>query len=183
MGGLLLVSLALGLDNFAAAIGIGLSGVDGRTRLKTGLAFGFFEALMPIVGLIIGQTVAASLGTIGHDLGAALLILCGCYVVWSGLRENEDDPATRLRPVIGVKYLLITGFALSLDNVVVGFALSLYHVPIPAAAGVIAVVSVSMSLIGLELGDRLGARFESWSEQLGGAVLILVGVALATGVL
>jgi len=34
--GLLLVSFSLGLSNFAAAIGIGLSGVDAQTRLKTG---------------------------------------------------------------------------------------------------------------------------------------------------
>jgi putative Mn2+ efflux pump MntP len=69
--GLLLVSLSLGLSNFAAAIGIGLSGVDARTRFQTGLAFGFFEALMPVLGLAIGRTVAAPLGTIGHEIGAA----------------------------------------------------------------------------------------------------------------
>jgi putative Mn2+ efflux pump MntP len=99
----------------------------------------------------------------------------------SGLRGNRDKHARPERRVIGFRYLIITGFALSLDNLVVGFALSFYHVSIPLAAGVIAVVSVSMSLIGLELGDRLGARFERWSEELGGAVLILVGLALATG--
>jgi putative Mn2+ efflux pump MntP len=52
------------------------------------------------------------------------------------------------------------------------------------AAGVIAVVSVSvsMSIVGLELGQRIGERFEQWSEELGGAVLILVGIALGVGV-
>jgi putative Mn2+ efflux pump MntP len=74
---LFLVSLSLGLSNFAAAIGIGLSGVDAKTRLKVGLAFGFFEALMPILGLLIGQTFAGRLGQIGHYVGAALLILTG----------------------------------------------------------------------------------------------------------
>jgi putative Mn2+ efflux pump MntP len=40
-----------------------------------------------------------------------------------------------------------------------------------------------MSLVGLELGSRLGERVEKWSEEIGGAVLIGVGVALGAGVL
>jgi len=45
------------------------------------------------------------------------------------------------------------------------------------------VISVAMSLVGLELGSRLGARVEQWSDELGGAVLILVGIAIAFGLL
>jgi putative Mn2+ efflux pump MntP len=45
------------------------------------------------------------------------------------------------------------------------------------------VVSVGMSLAGLELGHRLGRRVEEWSEEIGGGVLILVGIAIAVGVL
>ncbi|PZS03293.1 MAG: manganese efflux pump, partial [Chloroflexi bacterium] len=79
--------------------------------------------------------------------------------------------------------LIVTAFALSLDNLVVGFALSLYKVPILLAAVVIGAVSVSMSLIGLELGHRLGRRLEQWSEELSGGVLVLVGLSLASGLL
>jgi putative Mn2+ efflux pump MntP len=107
-------------------------------------------------------------------------------VVWSGLREDDTKDNKRAEPelpAIGFKYLIVTGLALSLDNLVIGFALSFYGVPIPLAAGVIAAVSVSMSLMGLELGGRLGTRFEKWSEELGGAVLILVGLALAIGLI
>ena len=66
---------------------------------------------------------------------------------------------------------------------VVGFALAIYRIPIVLAAVTMGVVSVGMSLIGLELGHRLGARVESWSEEIGGGVLIAVGVAIALGVL
>jgi putative Mn2+ efflux pump MntP len=45
------------------------------------------------------------------------------------------------------------------------------------------VVSVGMTLVGLELGNRLGTRVEAWSEEIGGGVLILVGFALVLGVL
>ena len=79
--------------------------------------------------------------------------------------------------------MLITGLALSIDNLAVGFALGTYHVGLVAAAVVIGAVSVAMSLIGLELGRYLGDRAGDRGEILGGLVLIGVGVAIAAGLL
>jgi Putative manganese efflux pump len=50
-----------------------------------------------------------------------------------------------------------------------------------AAAAGIGVVSVTMSLLGLELGDRLGTRTGERGELLGGLVLIAASVAVASG--
>jgi manganese efflux pump family protein len=79
--------------------------------------------------------------------------------------------------------LLVTALALSIDNLAVGFAIAAYNVNIVLAAVMMGVVSVGLSLVGLELGSRLGERVEEWSEEIGGGVLIAVGVALAAGVL
>jgi putative Mn2+ efflux pump MntP len=73
--------------------------------------------------------------------------------------------------------------AWSIDTLAVGFALAVYHLPVVLAAATMGAVSVMMSLIGLELGHRLGRRVEGWSEEIGGTVLILVGIAIATGIL
>jgi len=51
------------------------------------------------------------------------------------------------------------------------------------AAVIIGAVSVIMSLVGLELGGRIGARTGQRGELLGGVVLIGVGIAVATAVL
>jgi putative Mn2+ efflux pump MntP len=179
--GLLLVSVSVGLSNFAGAIGIGLSGIDARTRIRVGIAFGLFEALMPIVGLLAGQAVAGHLGHLAKYIGGAILILTGAYTIWQGRRVESDQKApTPLR----THSLLITALALSIDNLAVGFALaSGYRIPIVLAAVTMGVVSVAMSLVGLELGHRLGAHVEAWSEEIGGVVLIGVGVAIATGLL
>src|ERR1700747_191876 len=59
---LLLVAASVGMSNFGAAIAIGVSGVDARTRLRVGLIFGVFESGMPVVGLIIGEQVGGPLG-------------------------------------------------------------------------------------------------------------------------
>src|SRR5947209_12842881 len=91
--GLLLVSLSLGLSNFAAAIGMG--GVDGKTRWKMALVFGCFEALMPIVGLLIGQGLATFIGEIGQYLGAGMLVLTGVYALWQAWREAKKRNAEK----------------------------------------------------------------------------------------
>lgn len=79
--------------------------------------------------------------------------------------------------------LLVTGLALSIDNLAVGFALGAYHVSVVLAAVVIGAVSVALSLIGLELGSRLGTRTGERGELIGGLVLIGVGIAIAAGAL
>ena len=178
--GLVLVALSVGLGNFAGSIAIGLSGVDARTRLRVGIAFGFFESVMPVIGLLVGQEFAATVGHAGRYFGGGLLVLTGAYAIYSGRRARAPAPSDSLR---GRSRLLITALALSLDNLVVGFALGVYPVPLVEAAAVIGGVSVALSLLGLELGNRLGSRVERWSEEISGAVLVLVGLALAFGLL
>ncbi len=182
---LLLVAVALGLSNFAASVGIGISGTGARTRLRVGLVFGLFETGMPVLGLLLGHRLARDLGDAAHWIGAALLIVTGLYAVIQAARGHEErdsaDPAAASGPRTG--RLLVTGVALSIDNLVVGFALGTYHISLLVAVVVIGAVSVTLSLLGLELGDRLGARTGDRGELLGGLVLVGVGIAVAAGAL
>ena len=188
MTGLLLASLSVGLSNFAAAIGIGLSGVDARTRLRVGLFFGVFESLMPVLGIVLGHSLSGAVGHVGRYAGGALLVATGIYGVVQGRRQSSQltaEAEAEVKAVSGLRtsHLLVTAFALSIDNLVVGFALGVYPVSPVLAAGVMAAMSATLSLLGLELGSRLGQRVEQWAEEIGGAVLILVGVALGFGLL
>lgn len=187
---LLLVSVSVGLSNFAGAIGIGLSGIDVRTRVRVGVAFGFFEAFMPVVGLILGHSVAGFFGEYGKYAGGAILVLTGVYTIVSERFVTERQPVAdasttvaRASTTVSTQSLLVTALALSIDNLAVGFALAVYPVDLWLAAITFGVVSILMSLIGLELGHLMGKRVEKWSEEIGGGVLILVGVAIAVGVL
>ena len=170
---ILVVALALGLSNFGASIGIGLSGVDRALRRQVIVIFGFFEAFMPIVGLVLGQRLSDKLGSSAHVAGGALLVLVGLYVGGQARRTS----LSRERKVHRGRDLIVTGAALSLDNLIVGFALGTTRVPLWLAVVVIAVVSVAMSLVGLEIGRRLGATLEKWSAELGALVLIAVGIS------
>jgi manganese efflux pump family protein len=183
---LVLVALSLGLDNLAACIAIGVSGADSRTRLQVGLTFGLFETAMPILGLLLGHSLAATLGHATRWVGAALLIGTGLYSLFQAVRERRASDEDRGQPAqsrLGMARLMVTGAALSVDNLAVGFALSALHVSLVLAVIVIGAVSVAMSLIGLELGSHIGARTGERGEILGGLVLVGVGIALAAGVL
>jgi len=177
---LLLVAAALGVDNFAAAIGIGVSGIDTRTRLRVGIIFGVFEAGMPIVGLALGRGLAGTLGHPAHWIGAALLIATGAYGL---IQARRADPAEGPPPSQHIGKLAVTGLALSIDNLAVGFALGTYHLGLAVSATVIGAISAAMTLAGLELGARIGTRTGRCGEYLGGAILILVGAAIAAGLL
>jgi putative Mn2+ efflux pump MntP len=162
---LLLVALALGLSNFAAAISIGTLGVTARQRLEVGVTFGVFEAGMPVLGLALGHRLAHDLGHATPWFGGAILMVTGLYAIVQALRRSGPTTGS---PGSGRGRLVLTSLALSFDNLAIGFALGTRHVSIVIAAIVVGAVSVAMSLVGLELGSRLGAQFGQRGELLAG---------------
>ncbi|HVB42461.1 MAG TPA: manganese efflux pump [Streptosporangiaceae bacterium] len=101
-------------------------------------------------------------------------------------RPAEPRPAGPGRPAGGARQtvqLAISGIALSMDNLVAGFALGTYQVNLIAGALVFGVVSIAMSLAGLEFGARIGRAAGESGELIGGVVLVGVGVAVGLGVL
>jgi putative Mn2+ efflux pump MntP len=174
---LILAAVAVGLGNFGAAISIGLSGAAAATRLRVGAVFGVFEAGMPMVGLLVGHGTANTLGSAASYAGGGLLIAIGGWQLLQTLRARGQASG----PPTGLFRLLLTGFALSIDNLVVGFSLGVQHTSLPEAVIVFAAVSVALSLLGLELGRRLGAAVEFGVEYLAGIVLVGVGVLVAAG--
>lgn len=181
---LLLVAASLGMSNFAASVGIGAAGADRGTRLRVGIIFGSFETGMPVLGLLLGHDLAQALGHAARWTGSGLLVAIGLCALRQAIRAEREAGRPRARSAgVPARRLLIAGFALSLDNLAVGFALGTYHVSLAVAAAVIGAVSVAMSLLGLELGHKLGARTGQRGELIGGLVLIGAGVALAAGVI
>jgi manganese efflux pump family protein len=180
---LLLLAAALGLDNLAAAIGIGVTGVSGGTRVRIAVVFGLFEAGMPVLGLVLGHGLADSLGQAARWLGGAVLIAFGAAGLAKAWRQRNSPQRTGHQPAghQRIGQLLLAGLVLSGDNLAAGFALGAYHTSVAVAAVVFGVVSVGMSLIGLELGARIGAAAGERSELIACALLIVVGAVIAAG--
>ena len=136
---------------------------------------------MPLVGLLLGRDLSHALGGAANTVGGLLLIAVGSRVTISAARSADHSPP----PAVGARMgnLLVLAAVLSIDNLVVGFALGAYRTPLLLSLTIIALVSVGLSLLGLELGARLGASVGHRSELLSGVVLIAVGLGILTNLL
>jgi putative Mn2+ efflux pump MntP len=144
-------------------------------RVRVAVVFGLFETAMPVAELLLGRDVASGLGSATRWTGAGLLAAVGVYQLLS-----RGDPAADPDRWGGWR-LLVTGAALSLDNLAVGFALGTAGVPVVVAVIVFGVVSVALSLAGLELGAKLGTVVGDKGRIIAGIALIGVGGAMAAG--
>jgi manganese efflux pump family protein len=178
---LFLVAVSVALDNLGAATALGVSGVDRRVRRRIVVVFGVFEAAMPLLGLLLGRTVASSLGSHTKVVAGVVLCVVGAYAVVSDL--VGERPNTERRSAPSLARLIVLGATLSIDNLAIGFALGSYHVNILVAALVIAGFSVTLTLVGLEVGSQLGERLGKRAELVGGLMLIGIGTAVGTGLL
>jgi putative Mn2+ efflux pump MntP len=178
---LMLAAVAVGLGNLGAAISVGLSGASAATRIRVGTVFGLFEAGTPLIGLLLGHGTARALDGVAGYVGGGLLIALGGWQLLQAIRARNEPPAQPTAQPTGMWRLLLTAFALSMDNLVVGFTLGTQHTPLAGAIAVFAAVSVALSLLGFELGRRLSSAVEFGVEYLAGIVLLGVGVFLAVG--
>ncbi len=174
---LIVIGLSVGLGNFAASIAIGLQGIDNKSRSRVTIVFGTFETFMPIVGLIIGKQLSIFFGNHANLIGGTLLVLTGLYEINSSIR-HKDNIKTK-ESIRNWRKLIITGLALSIDNLIVGFSLGAYGEPLILSAIVIGFISVSLSLLGLEIGKKLGIKVYEYSESISGVILMLVGLAIS----
>jgi putative Mn2+ efflux pump MntP len=154
--------------------------VDKKLRIRVAIIFCIFEASMPIIGILVGHSVARELGGYADPVAGSVLGLAGVYAVLTEL--IGDDTAPR-NADSSISRLVLLGAALSIDNLVIGFALGTFKVNLAVAALVIGLVSTALSLLGLEVGRHIGERLGQRSQVVGGVVLILVGVAVGTGLL
>lgn len=177
---LLLVAFSVAIGNLGVAASIGVAGVDGRLRLRIAVVFGLFEAAMPLLGLLLGRSLAGSLGGHAKLVAGAVLVVIGAHTIVRELRQRSTSGPPQPP---GLARLVVLGLTLSLDNLAVGFALSSYHVNVVVAALVIGGLSVALTLAGLELGDRVGGRLRQRSELVSGIALVGIGVVVASGLI
>jgi manganese efflux pump family protein len=176
MVALFVVAVALGLNNFGAAIAIGVSGVDRRTEIKVATVFGLCDVVMPATGMLIGSGLAGPLGSAARWAGAGILFVTAVWGLIEALRGGDDTPQ-----VWHGWRLLVSGAALSLDDLAVGLALGTVRYPIVLAVTLFGLMSFVMSIIGLKLGAKLGTAVGEHGEVVAGIVLIGISGAMAAG--
>lgn len=164
---LIVLGMAMGFNNALASVALGAMNLRRRHQLRTALLFAVFEALMPVIGIVVGEEVAVMIGGKAKYIGVFILVGAGIYSLLK--RDVEGQPRKQQTTVVQTMMLAV---ALSLDNLTVGFGLGMFDIPVGFAAAVFGLISLCMTLIGLEAGRFLGNRFTISADKLSGAVLL-----------
>jgi putative Mn2+ efflux pump MntP len=170
-----LIALGVSMDAFAVSISVGLSNIKNRTRtaIKTGLYFGFFQAMMPVVGFFIGTAFSKYITTIDHWIAFALLGAIGVKMIVDG-QKNDADEAHDVK----TGRMLVLAVATSIDALAIGVGFSFIEVHIFQAAILIGITTFLLSTTGVFFGKIIGARFSERATLCGGAILIIMGLKI-----
>ncbi len=173
---LLIVGVGLSQDNFRTSIALGPLHRSWRRRLRTAAAFGFWDGLAPLIGILIGSS-GRSLGPAADGAGAVALLGYGLYLVVRSLRSRAvaepDDPMV----------LFGMPVSLSLDNLIGGVGLGLLGFSPLLPALLFAAITFVMSLIGLGLGGAASRLAPIRPDLLTGVFLLAMGTVLTLGAL
>lgn len=163
--------LSLGMDTLTMSISLGF--MQTRGKVKIALTFAGAEAVMPVVGLIIGQTAGRVIGDWASLIGG--LAVLG-VAVWLMFFEDEDAEEEKLeRDLVGWT-LILTALSISLDELAVGFSIGMIGVPVALTILLVAVQAFIFTLVGLTFGAKLKRYFGEWAEKFGGRILGLLGL-------
>jgi manganese efflux pump family protein len=171
---IVLISIGLGTDAFAVAIGTGmiLGTPPMGALLRMSFAFGLFQFLMPVLGWTAGMSVSAYVSRYDHWVAFFLLVFVSGKMILDAFRH--EDKIIRNDPTRGMTLLLLS-IATSIDALAVGLSFALLNVDIVYPSAIIGIIAFIMTWIGMIFGDRLGKLFGRKVEIIGG--LILMGIA------
>ncbi|MCL2827667.1 MAG: manganese efflux pump MntP family protein [Oscillospiraceae bacterium] len=169
-----LLALSLGVDAFAVSISCGMSpGFRKRYALWLGIYFGGFQALMTLLGALLGHSFNQYVAQAGSWIAFVLLTLIGGNMVWRALKGNQKPDETM---AFSHKRLFVLAIATSIDAFAAGVSLALLTVNLAVAAAVIGGVAFALSVSGGLFGKRVGETFHKRAELVGGIVLIALGI-------
>ena len=167
----------LGLDTFAVAAALGISGLPRRDRLRVTLLFTAFETGMPLIGFLGGAAVGRAAGDAAELIAIAILIGLGAYILWPGAEAREDQRLRLLERTRGLAAIVL-GISISLDELAIGFTIGLLRLPVPVVVVLIGAQAFLLTQLGLRLGARIGEEIREGAERLAGVALAGLGLVL-----
>ncbi len=179
---LFLIAVGLSMDAFAVSICKGLS--LGKAPLGkcaiVGLWFGGFQALMPIVGYFVGVGFRGTIESVDHWIAFALLALIGINMIRESLGKEEEVEgcAECEKRVLSARSMFPLAVATSIDALAVGVGFAFLGVDIWQSATLIGITTFALSIVGVKIGSRFGARYKSKAELAGGIILIAIGIKI-----
>lgn len=172
---LFLIALGLSMDACAVSVckGLSVQKLKLRHALLTGIYFGLFQGLMPLIGYALGFRFEHLIKEIDHWIAFVLLAVIGINMLRESFGETEEH-----NDDFGVKTMLVLAVATSIDALAVGIGFAFLNVNILAAAIFIALITFTLSALGTYVGHKFGERFKSKAEFAGGVILIGMGLKI-----
>ena len=172
---LFVIAVGLSMDAFAVSVckGFSVQKVKPKHYLIVAAYFGGFQALMPLLGYLLGVRFEAMVANVDHWIAFVLLGLIGANMVRESRAGEEklDDSFT-------VSTMLILAVATSIDALAIGVTFAFLGVNIVEAIILIGITTGIISGVGLKIGNVFGSRYKSKAEMAGGIVLILMGIKI-----
>lgn len=191
---LFFIAVGLSMDAFAVAICTGLSMKKASFNkcLTVGLYFGVFQAVMPLVGYVLGSQFADKIISLDHWIAFILLAFIGGKMIKEGFEKegcpecmNSSQGSTEEVPLT-FKRMFPLAVATSIDALAVGVSFAFLMVDIGYSVSFIGVTTLLISMAGVKIGNVFGGKFKSKAELAGGIMLILIGLKILlehTGIL
>lgn len=173
---LFILAVGLSMDAFAVSICKGLA-MDRVTLKKAGIVglwFGGFQALMPMIGYILGSQFERFITAIDHWIAFVLLGIIGTSMIREAMSGDEEHATASL----DVKTMFLLAVATSIDALAVGVTFAFLQVNIIAAVLFIGMTTLILSMIGVKVGNVFGLRYKAKAEIAGGVILILMGIKI-----
>lgn len=172
---LLIIAIGLSMDAFAVAISKGLSmrRMSYKTALITGVFFGGFQALMPLIGFLLGTRFESYITSVDHWIAFILLSLIGFNMI-----KESRGPCEVIEDRFNLKDMVVLSLATSIDALAVGVTFAFLRVDILPAVSMIGVTTFIFSFLGVKIGNVFGECYKSKAEFAGGVILILMGLKI-----
>lgn len=174
---ILFIALGLSADCFAVSLSgsVSMKSFSWLQVLRTALTFGFFQALMPVLGWLLGQTFVELIEGFDHWIAFGLLVFVGGKMLRESFHKKEETRSIDFTR----GWLLITlAIATSIDALAVGLTFAFVEVNIILAVAIIGIVTFLVTITSFLIGKKLGKLAGRWAEVIGGVILILIGIRI-----
>lgn len=163
--------LPLGMDTLMMSIALGF--VHTKGKVKIALTFVCAEAIMPLIGLLIGKVAGQYIGDWASLFGGIALLAIGLWLIFF---EDEDEEEEKIMRDLFGWTLIITAISISLDELAVGFSIGLVGVPVALTIILVAIQAFIFTFLGLRFGSSLKRYLGEWAEKFVGIILGLLGL-------
>ena len=178
---LFLLAVGLSMDAFAVSVckGLSMKKVTLKSAVIVGGWFGFFQAIMPLIGYFLGSRFYKYIVSIDHWIAFILLCFIGANMIKEAFSDEEDEALSGSDgDALSVKNMFMLAVATSIDALAVGITFAFLKVHILNAVIFIGVTTFTFSAVGVNVGNVFGSRYKSKSEIFGGAILIILGIKI-----